>query len=468
MKGENVATLCGYNDFRLMGKLLLAYNCNEQIGDDIYSYLTQQGVELDGYNIGRLKESVLSALDDEENEYSYILYKYALEVHSPLTIDDCDKIITRNENVILIPVLPDNLKGTDYVQKLIDLGIFCAVFEADAGMDNVAGVMLNLRSRKEAKEYYGLASLTGDNVQPADANVAKVSIKNMITYISTEDKNQDINKRVEYVRGKVTDEEFGRILMNLPENSKKELIATGKYDMYFPAEEINKLENGCSDVNSVRALNGIVASGITIEIAVGGVESAVGTTHNALAIAHSLARKGYTVAIVEQNTSGAFSSIYARYVSKDMSLKKNTPVFKYENIDFYPYCSYSQFASKYKKKYNFVVVDFGSEYYCSNFFSIPKKVIVGSATDWKVFSLIEQLRLAKNDEDLLSCDISYLISFATIEDIATLKKLSGNYVEMCELPFYSWKSDCIAINNIVNSIGAVNENKRKAKKGLFW
>lgn len=440
-------------------RLLLGFNCNEKVTETIITYLKQQGVDIEEYSVELLKEGVFNAI--ENDDYNVILYKYGLEERAPLSIDDCDYIITKKEDVLFIPILPNNLKGTKFVQGLLNLGINFALFEDDASMDNVAQMMLNPRSRKDAKIYYGLTLLSRE----ISGNDRVVSIQKMFDYLCSKDNGSDISKKVEYVKNNVSTEEFERILKRLPDNIKAEVIATGKYDLYFSKQDFEKADN--ADIKDVKALKRVVESGITIEIGVGGVETGVGTTHTCMALAHNLASKGYKVALVEQNESGAFSDIYSMFISKNVGLKKQAPIFTYENIDFYPYCKYSQFASKYKKKYNFVIIDFGSNYYCSNYFCIAKKILVGSAAEWKAASLVRHLKDAKYDEDILDLELIYIVSFAREADIAAIKKKAGYYnVNINAVGIYNWKEENIVINNILNGIGAVG-NVKSAKKGIM-
>ncbi len=90
----------------------------------------------------------------------------------------------------------------------------------------------------------------------------------------------------------------------------------------------------------------------TEDIAVIGTEHGVGTTHTAFMIADSL-RVHYKVALVELNTSEQMASL-----ARELGRGKNLPV-KLEGIDMYHGINYSEFADRYRSKYDFVVVDFG-------------------------------------------------------------------------------------------------------------
>ncbi len=90
----------------------------------------------------------------------------------------------------------------------------------------------------------------------------------------------------------------------------------------------------------------------TEDIAVIGTEHGVGTTHTAFMIADSL-RVHYKVALVELNTSEQMASL-----ARELGRGKNLPV-KLAGIDMYHGISYSEFADRYRSKYDFVVVDFG-------------------------------------------------------------------------------------------------------------
>lgn len=215
---------------------------------------------------------------------------------------------------------------------------------------------------------------------------------------------------------------------------------------------------------------------VTVEIGVGGVCGGVGTTHTALMLAYSLS-SSYKVAIVEQNHPydnargghvHTFANIY-RNLYPDTYINSNViPRFSYKGMDFYPYCNYAQFAARFRDDYDFVIVDYGNEMADENFFRMSKRIVVASASEWKIVELKRYVKEVALKNSLES-SINYLITFMPRNKMSEIRKIcsvGGARANVYEVPICpDWDMPSKEIEIIFNDI--MTNNQRKKKKMLF-
>lgn len=143
-----------------MEKILLGLGLSDEVLEGVINALNQAGVKIDAHTIGdnkRTKEAVMKVLMNGSCEYSVAIISQALQISSPFSYEDFDNIRTENEHTLIIPIIADSFKGTEYMRKLEAAGITGAVFEKDADMKTIAEVIKNHgRSRKLAKVYYDI------------------------------------------------------------------------------------------------------------------------------------------------------------------------------------------------------------------------------------------------------------------------------------------------------------------------
>lgn len=218
----------------MKNKLLIAFNIEIEQADDIINRLVDGGVEIDGYEIKRSKESVFSALSKPENGFTVVIIQYTLENRSLLSIDDLEKMHTINENIIIIPILPDELENTDYVKDLANIGMYNALFDKDAYTKNFVNIINNGgRSRKDCKKYYNITSAAGVKKNAIEPAIDPVK---MLRYIVNEN-NGSLADRCKYVKERIEPDMFVAILRELPQEMIEELNKIPEYSIYFGANE---------------------------------------------------------------------------------------------------------------------------------------------------------------------------------------------------------------------------------------
>jgi len=124
-----------------------------------------------------------------------------------------------------------------------------------------------------------------------------------------------------------------------------------------------------------------VADRVTIGFA--GAGNHIGTTHNAIILSNYLRNKGYMVALVESNLSGAFKNIQSEF-----DVKTIDNYFAIEGVDYYPDVPGEEINTKVKKAYNFIIVDFGCYHDCNStiFQTLKERIIISGSKPWEVES----------------------------------------------------------------------------------
>lgn len=119
----------------------------------------------------------------------------------------------------------------------------------------------------------------------------------------------------------------------------------------------------------------------TMEIGFIGTMRGAGTTQSAIMCAYSLAND-YSVAYVELNEHRHIGNLVELVGGgKDPS----RPQFSYNGVDFYQRIGYTEFITKHREDYNFVIIDFGeAEEGMEDFLRMNKKFIVSSSAKWNL------------------------------------------------------------------------------------
>lgn len=155
-------------------EILLGLGLSDDVLENVINSLINLGIDINTHekidNV-RTKDAVIKVLSDDKCKYNVAIVAQALQISKPFTVKDFDYIRTENENVLIMPVISDTYKGTEYMQGLDSLGITGAVFEKDADMKTIADIIRNNgRSKKIARIYYGIEGV--DNYQTGNANIS--------------------------------------------------------------------------------------------------------------------------------------------------------------------------------------------------------------------------------------------------------------------------------------------------------
>ena len=156
----------------------------------------------------------------------------------------------------------------------------------------------------------------------------------------------------------------------------------------------------------------------TRDIAVFGAERGNGVTHTCLMLADSV-RKDYRTALIELNPTKHLQAFAAEMQAGDETGQH----MNLYGIDVYYNISWDQFATKYRPKYQIVVIDFGSytnaygrqkngQTYRPIVTSCPKKYLVFDASPWRLSVLDKMVPILDGDSDP-GCQIELLAPMTT-------------------------------------------------------
>ncbi|WP_110931521.1 hypothetical protein [Paenibacillus bouchesdurhonensis] len=166
----------------------------------------------------------------------------------------------------------------------------------------------------------------------------------------------------------------------------------------------------------------------TITIAVMGVESKVGSTHFSILISNYLNRKGYSVAIVEANSSQDFSYIESAYEGiRDYT--NPTTQFSINGVVYYKSTDKIDMSSLLAAGYDYLILDIGSyaeSEWSAEFYRANAQILIGAGSEWRQ-PRIKEFRDAHKKSDQSTW--FYCIPFVDPISIADIRKeLPGNLV----------------------------------------
>ncbi|OAB38437.1 hypothetical protein [Paenibacillus glacialis] len=166
----------------------------------------------------------------------------------------------------------------------------------------------------------------------------------------------------------------------------------------------------------------------TISVAVMGVESKIGSTHQSILIANYLQRKGYSVAIVEASQSNDFNSIEFTYEGMRNNVNHSTN-FSIEGVQYYKSNSQMEMSSLVASGYDYLILDIGNyedSDWSVEFYRANVQIVVGAGSEWRQPKIKQFRELHKHmDQSNWSYCIP-IIEKLGINDIR--KALPGNQV----------------------------------------
>lgn len=130
--------------------------------------------------------------------------------------------------------------ATDYMAVLYAAGIMDAVYEEDADAEELMKRILSRRSRREAREYYGIRSM--DEVVSVLDILGKDTLERYVYYISAGIDAHDTQIRYQEVRDKLSYVENCCLAEHLPENIIQELQSDEGFVLYQNTMQKTKKE----------------------------------------------------------------------------------------------------------------------------------------------------------------------------------------------------------------------------------
>lgn len=371
---------------------------------EIREKLEERGCWVRDEIVREIKSGVDSQVDNYNSADELVLVLMLnLESTNPFSITDLLHYQRVVPAIKIILVVDEEDKGKELLKTMSDNGMYLALYAQDTEPDLIAKMIVEGRSIVEAKEYYGVKSFMPQQ--------KTLTLDSALTHMK-----QPVKEPKEYVERMIwvqaalpSDAMFEELLKRLPDNIKDALAESERYAGYLrdyiamttgsAKKDADKLPRGTGGLISAGEVKDVVSRAVRYTvIGVTGAQEHVGTTHQALLIAHYLGGLGYRVAVVEDATqknftfatiaSGEGKQYQKNYMSTtvtDREERQYVELFTNKGVDYYPEFSMENISALNKKGYNFIVVDFGvfGENMLTEFVRCSLHVVVTGAKVWE-------------------------------------------------------------------------------------
>ena len=328
-----------------------------------------------------------------------------------------------NIRIIVIVSVSDRGVFKDFFTN----GIYDAIIDEDVDIRTLSDLIAEGRTVTEARNYYKI-----DKDTTAAEKITFDSAYRVITQPLNGAPVSEYVVRTDWARVRLPEQEFATLLDKLPDEIKSVLAETDTYAKFYE-EFINSQLNGLRFDNGAQTpteysgvdpslLRDVLANVLRRSmIAVASAQPHVGSTHNAIAIAHFLSEKGFKVGIVEyaDQENHAF-----RYMAEEQNFKIKNGKFRWKEVDYYPEFSFKDLARLNGGGYNFIVVDFGllTQEKLYDFTSCVTQNIVTGSRIWETVKLDDVFKMIEKSL-LVNCNFLFY-STPPAAKIAIAKKMA--------------------------------------------
>lgn len=439
------------------------------VGNDIEEPLRQEYLKY-GKVVNRIefrssRSLILQHLEAYPDTDVAIIAQY--QGKNMIKASEVDTISTMSDHLRVILVVNEE-RGSEYMKELEANGIYHALFSEDASMEEVVKLSIEGRSKREARQYYGVTG--SDALQAKESFSAQGSVKYICGYDGS---MEDLAGRLAYVSDRVPgNTEFVEVLQSLPKevfervsrlesytalcgfidenrryqmtekketciqdkNSGREGKSTRKgifhrkKDRKVGAEESAENHQAGSDFLN-RSVNREVAYGEgkrkTSDVGFISITPGAGCTTSAIMFAHSMMRslKNQRIAIVEFDQEDECFETLCRLALEEAN-PEGLKSFSLGGVDYYFHIPYSRFVTEKKPIYDLVIYDFGAadndtiEEYVRRMSTV---FVVGSAKEWHYGVFLEYIR----EVAPLDVNDSFIYLFSSVEEKQDLGSLQG-------------------------------------------
>lgn len=146
------------------------------------------------------------------------------------TYSDLVQLMDIRELNIIVVIMPFH-KSTEFVQAIYSAGIFNAIFQGDdtgATPSEISCMIRSGRSRKEAREYYGIS----DSAMPSNY-LSDTQILQYVDVLCNDELGNTLGERFFNVLSLLTISQANQLLNKLTEPLKSSVLALPEYHAYF-------------------------------------------------------------------------------------------------------------------------------------------------------------------------------------------------------------------------------------------
>ena len=367
--------------------------------EDIRTRLEARGCKVKNEIVREIKSGIDSQVENYNDVEDLVLVLMLnLESTNPFSITDLLHYQRVIPAIKIILVVDEEDRGKELLKAMSDNGMYLALYAEDTAPELIAKMIVDGRSIVEAKEYYGVKTFMPQK--------KTLTLDSALTHMKQPVKEpKEYVERMVWVQAALPSEAmFEELIKRLPDNIKDALAESERYAGYLrdyiamttgsAKKEQDKAPRMAAGLISAGEVKNVVSRAVRhTVIGVTGAQEHVGTTHQALLIAHYLGGLGYRVAVVEDNTQKNFA--FAKIAEGEG--KSCDDMFTNKGVDYYPEFSLEMISVLNRKGYNFIVVDFGTfgENMLAEFVRCSLQVVVTGSKVWetshleKVFSMID-------------------------------------------------------------------------------
>lgn len=375
------------------------------------------------------KASIVEYLKTHEDVNVLVLQEM---LNAAYSMEEIAALRDLNESMRIMPILTDDTMADK--QKLLTLynaGVYCAI-PSRSELSQVMNLVMHGRSRIDARNVYGIQTLSENVSADAPDYAALVSVIESDSELSFAEKVEDTYKKIGkqhmlVVVRKLSKRSIQR--MNdenlLPEILKEAGLLrkpSGRVVERQQEEKGNVTEELIQTIEDAKVNLIDTIANITIGFAAS--RSHVGATYNTIAFATFLSNLGYRVAVVE--SSNQKQKDHAYLVGKS-GWDEERNCFLYKKI-----CFYTDFSLKnlqqilLKESFNFILIDFGvyTEEVVSEFNRCTIPIVISGAMPWESRYLTDVFEIVRDEAYLSS--YFYLFSPTNPSGQKVIKKNMGS------------------------------------------
>lgn len=153
----------------------------------------------------------------EENETDILVLNELLE-NEPVDISIIDNLTDHYPNLQVILAIDDKHKEDDFPNQLYALGVYNCLFFSDFTPDNLIGLFHKSRTKKQAKDYYGIEDSNSVDIQFQVTPITDDILQNTINTLYKSIEEGNLNEIFEQVDKEFTQKEMCYLLTVLPVN----------------------------------------------------------------------------------------------------------------------------------------------------------------------------------------------------------------------------------------------------------
>lgn len=420
-----------------MHKVLLGFSASPEPFINIFTTdMSKNNVVIKECEMRYSKIAIKQYVNDNPDTDVIIVMEY-LEKSKPFTVVDFMEIHERYENIKIIVILENNKKSTNYMKELLNIGVFNALFADDASYENIATLIKQGRTRKEARIYYGTSDTLSDSTS--------ADIEQCIQHIQRSRSNEELKNNTLYIKEAVSEREFTMILQGISEEARGILKQFEEFSLYFDEDSPSKKANSSgkalltkgSLINITRPSKKEVIEKVVVEkvivqqkinlneiinntiVGFTGIKARVGNTHQLLTAAFFLNKNSYKVAVVELFN---FANSTFNEIKDYFNIEGSDTVFSYNGVDFYSNYKLEELNLLINGKYNFILIDYGiyQEKMRTEFERCSIQVITACYSEWEKKSI--ESFIDKISKTNIGVNYNYLIQNVPTELYASFQQ----------------------------------------------